>query len=386
MPVRVPEYPVILRAPSSRLWALAWACVFFALFNGLIAFTFGRTGQFRRFHYHTSYEEIVSVVDAVRADPRRKIVFLGGSVMWGDSSPDPEDTIPAAFAGLLGDPDVAVYNLGFIAARPLDTYILALLLRDDRTVFVMDYNYSFGYAVDTGRLIREPETYVRMTQLYSSYAHRLYGDVPEMPVCFDAKGLPVMTLQHPVEKRLQNVFERFLPLLRYKDRVNDMLFGQHPALLLERVGFSLAKGGTVDVRTLLGAPEEIIDSAPWTPAKGPGEVFADEEFGDDALLNCITRAFGEYAKRTALPLIVYVTPNNPAIAGSHLTSPAHERNIRYLLSLFPAGHAHNLDDGTLDAALFTSSTHLTPAGTHVFAAKLLDALRVDLESFGFSVR
>ena len=376
-------YPSVRAVPPERLWSLLWAVFFLLLLNIGIALLFRDNEPFVRFRYHTSYQDVRSVLETIAQDPRRKVVFLGGSVMWGSSTEDPSRTIPAAFRRHL-PPDTAVYNLGMIGGRPLDSFLLAFLLQGKVDLFVLDYNYQFGAPVARERLLREPSTYVRLQELYHAHAPPLFGAIPGLHTCMEQFDLPLPAAPSIGEPTLRRWMERVLPVLRYKDRINDALFGQHPLLFIEQAGLHAGDlaAGTLRLRDLFSVPEEQIDPTPWQP-KGTADEAAYREtveaevFSGTELLDCQSRAFAQYASKQQLPVVTYILPNNPAMFPGFKASPIHARNIDRLLTLFHGTSVHNLDTQTLPGSLFTDSTHLTPEGNERFARDLFETIRRD---------
>lgn len=380
------DYPSVPSVGSSRLPALAWAVMFFVLLNALIAAMFRPAEKFQRFSYHTSYEEIREVIDRMKQDPRKKIVFVGGSVMWGDATPDPMQTIPAEFQQLL-PPDVAAYNLGLIAGRPLDEFLLAYELRDVADLVIADYNYEFGLAITHERSL-ERSTYLRMQQLMTVHGHAFLEDVPETEECFAESGIvPPSTGGGWMEQFVQQFVSGIVPIVRMKDRVNDALFGQHPALLIERIGLGLSdlSRGAITLSDLVSAPEHRIDPEPWVSTGSTDEqAYIDqlttERYERDQLLLCMTRAFATYAAETDLPFVAYLTPLNPAMFPDLSSVPVHQQNLDVLGETFGSMQFETIDGSTLRPEHFADSTHLTPAGNQELARILFERLRPTIDA------
>ena len=387
-PVPPVDYPSIWQIPGRRLWAFAWAAFFLVVINLLVAWMERDRGDaFTRFHYHVSYEEVRDVLDRIIADPRRKVVFLGGSVLWGTATPDPARTVPGAFRALIPD-DVVVYNLGMIGARPLDVFLLAHQLRGHADAIIIDENYLFGESLTRERLLREPETYLRIRQLLYTHNGDFFAAVPEAHACFVRYEAPLPSALSFGEARLQALTERWIPLLHYKDRLNDRLFGQHPLLLADRF---LLDGGDVlrgkqSIALLLRPPEERMNIQPWKKTDPVDAAYVHRyehmRFTGREFLDCLSRALTTSAAVAHLPILLYVTPKNPGMFPHLQGTPVHAHNIRSLLSLFTGLRAVSLDDGSIPADHFADATHLTPEGNALLAHKILDAFRPDLRRFG----
>lgn len=375
------EYPEPFSVPLASWATIGWMAFFFMLINATVFLMFSETKKFERFHYHVSYEEIRTQIDAIKHDPRKKIVFIGGSVMWGASTPDALNTIPAEFQKLIPE-TMSVYNLGLIGVRPVDEYLLAWLLKDDADLIILDENYEFGFETPHERLLREPETYVRMQQLFNAEGPAFLDAMPEMQTCLEKNGLPLPKTKGTIETSLRKTMERGLPVLRYKDRINDVLFGRHPSLLVDDLltrASDIARG-TYDIRSVLRPPEARIDPAPWKPTHSESETSVREHFlrttfNADSLLLCLSASFGSQTDTLGVPTVVYLTPNNPGLFPGLHGSKIHNDNIELLTRMFGSKVFANMDDGSIDASLFADSTHLTPEGNAVLARKLWMVLK-----------
>lgn len=387
-------YPHSVDVPRNRIFSLAWAVLFFVIINVFIALHFSDHPSFRRFPYHATYEDVRGIFDIIRHDPRRKIVFLGGSVMWGASSGDPAFTIPAFFKEHL-PPDVSVYNLGLVAARPLDAMLIMFALRDSVDLFVQDYNYTFGSFQPRDLLLREPATYIHLSPLLSAHADGLFGSIPAMRACMQQFDLPLpATTSSAGEATLQSMLEHSVPIFHFKDRINERLFGEHPLLLIEKAGdvFGGHIGDLLDGSLRWSAlmvsmtPEaELVNTVPWQPTRTQKEgdfrrLFQSEVFTGRELLDCQTRAFAQFAASARLPLVSYITPNNPTMFPELAASPTHRRNLKLLESQFAGTTLYDLDDQTFPGQYFTDDTHLTPFGYKQLADLLFQHLRPVLQS------
>ncbi len=387
MPPDASDYPQVRSVPRNRLFAVAWAVFFLILINGIIWVWFHGRPLGQRLPQHTSSGDVEQLLTAIRNDPRRKVVFIGGSILWGATTPDTRDTIPAAFASLLPK-DVTVYNVGMIAARPLDEYLIAEQLQGHADLLILDYNYAFGFPIAPDRLLREPETYVRQSSLLQAHFHELLVAMPDISECFSRSGLSLPLSSSTIEQTLRSWYERNIPLFRYKDLLNSRLFGQHPTLLIQRTILALSSALTgrapfPSVHSLLLPPEEAIDPRPWNVHKTkPDASLEGQIFDSSGFLPCLDRSFSSFVVAEHLPVVLYIPPNNPGLFPGLHHSEEHRNNIAILQSRFPGLASINMDDGTLSDVYFTGSTHLTPAGNRLFAERLFQALIPDLKRAG----
>jgi hypothetical protein len=302
--------------------------------------------------------------------------------MWGVGSGDPSGTIPSAFKDLLNREDVPVYNLGIIGARPLDEFLLVYLLQGDANLIVTDYNYEFGLPLDPAHLLQDPGASVRLSQLFANEGPDFIAAVPGIADCMEQAGLTPPREAPTIEAYLRSWMEHAIPVLRYKDRINDRLFGQHPLLLIQRV-FLLASKALRDrdlsfttIRSLFLPPEERIETVAWEPGGPMGsEAIQTQAFDPQNLHTCVSRAWSMYASERHLGVVTYLTPNNPGMFPGLHHSALHRNNIAVLEQAFSGTPFINLDDAVLQPSSFTDSTHLTPEGARAFAKILQQYLR-----------
>lgn len=382
------DYPALQNVPPHRLWALFWAAVFFFLINLLVwaVFRSADTKPFLRLQLKPSYAEIVMITERIRRDPRPKIVFLGTSVIAGATAADPLDTVPAVYAELLSKEaghEVPVYNLGISGARPLDAYLLALILRDSTTLFIIDNNRQNSSVVSKQHLESGMSAYVRISQLYRDHATDLYRDIPATKECFIAYNIPLIDNVSFGNQGLLSYLSAYVPLLKYKDLTNIRLFGQHPIGVAEEALLALHSGNPLKELSMLFAPaEQKINDTPWTPAASQTPYVSEPAFDPNDINNCLIRAFSKYVVAAKLPVVEYLSPNNPGIVHQS-TNAMHRENNAMILSLFDGTHVLDFDDGSIPYGLFTDLQHFTVAGSHAFATLLFKSTHQDLVRSGF---
>lgn len=378
------DYPRIFAVNGSRLYALLWAAIFLILINVSVEYVFGKEVLPERFHYHAFYEEVTDAIEAVRTETRPTVVFVGGSVLWGAGSRDAGKSVPAEFARLAGS-GIAVYNLAMVAGRPIDAYLISYLLKDSADLIVADYNYEFGLPVTRNRLVSDRGTYVRMGQLYDTFGPEMFQEIPSMEACLTDRGLPIPQHDNRVEADVRSFYERNIPVFRHKDRINDVLFGQHPLSMIEFVPLRFAQrmraGETFSstfVAGLFKSPEGLIKEEPWKPGATPVHPkLPSVVFDANDLQSCLGRAWTAYATSSVRQFTMYLLPNNPAMYPTMHASDIHTRNVQHLRTVFNNVPFYNFDDGTMSPNSFTDSTHLTASGSAAFAQRLFNVLKAD---------
>jgi len=377
------EYPAVILQVRGKMWVIAWAIFFFLLINLVILATFyGREEQFVRFGYNPSYEEIQRVVDIIKNDDRKIIVFLGGSVMWGKGSADPEKTIPISFESNLSNENIAVYNLGINAARPLDFFVFTYLLKDHADIFVTELNYQFFSEFSPVRVRLDPTTYVRINQLFRTHATQMYDLSPELQSCISNANIPAGLPTPRIEQEIRNAVQSVVPIFMYKDRVNNMLFRQHPSLLLQRflIHMSRVLQGTMEFSfdAFLSPPDSVPQ---WEaePSKkyDRSDIFGYEPFNEYQINACILRALSSFTEREDLQFIYYVLPLDHSVLTKLVVHPQYKKNIDMILSLVGENDVYNFDAISFDEKYFIDRSHLTPEGNMEFGRLLFNTLKED---------
>jgi hypothetical protein len=386
------EYPEIQNVPTNRLFAFAWAGIFFVAINLVIWIVFAPIAErpFERFSFSIPYEQMDDVLRTIKADHRPKIIFLGSSVLLGTATPNPADTIPGVFRDLLMKKtgrEIAVYNLGYPWARPLDAAILIALFHDPTTFFIMDHNRGNSVPLADAQVRTSPETYIRLHQLLLDYSDELLAFAPEIRTCFKARDIPLPSMRVGGAVPWLRPVTRAIPLVRYKNLINMSLFGKHPLVLAQEFLLQISKVRRGDdIRSLLrifATPESVIDPSPWHPNDPRTAGFNSDEaaFRTSDMNNCIVEALGTAVERTNTRIVSYITPLNPSLVHQG-ESLLYQKNTSFLIRLFSKMHAINFDDGSIPTSMFADAIHLTPEGNHIFAARLLESISLDLRAAG----
>ena len=359
-----------------RLPSLLWGCIFFVLINIVVVFIMKYDKNVsNRLPYDPTYEDIHEMLIKIQNEKKPVIVIIGGSVVWGVGHKENE-TIAMNLQKRLGG-QVKVFNLGMIGARPLDEFLLAWLVRDTADLIITDYNYEFGGEISQERLWREKDTYLRHPQLLSIFAEEFFKDIPQIPTCFQQWKITIPQNMGVLERGAMNAFQATIPLIHYKHKINRIIFGQHPLLIVEKFHRNAGKilQGNVRVQDLL-QPAAQDKTTPWSP---PGtieeqelsEKYLKKTFASDTLITCQVKAFSEYMQEKKLHLFAYITPMNPAMFFNLHSSPVHKQNVNLFEKLFSPIPLINLDTGTFPSTAFTDATHLTATGALLVADALL---------------
>lgn len=364
------KYPRIFTISS--WWVVLYTVVFFTAINVVVAWVFKNNfAVAERLHSQASYQEIKEVITRINQDPRHKIVFLGGSVMWGGQGIDKaEDAIPLQFKKYVAD-GVAVYDLAYGAARPLDQFIILTQLKNV-DLFVTDVNSNFHVAAYNQGIKEDYSKYIRVQSLLNNNRDDLFAKSPAAAVCLKKMGIT------PVQDRTSVLADQ-LPLVHYKDEINYRLFGKHFALAAEY---------------LLNGLVNIFKTGPqgfeWSKVLAPtGEAFDPRENTTvfttmpealhPTLNSCIDQAFSEYVHRTKSPVLFYVSPHSPLMTKLQRQDPVYNQNVAFMSSLFEKNFFVNFDATTttppVPAEGFVDEVHLNAIGHTALVNQLVKIIK-----------
>lgn len=355
------------------LFILFWAFIFFIAINGAVFFYFQDrpTDDFKRLRYNTSNKEIYGMVDQIKKDEKKKIVFLGGSVLWGSTTKNPDDTIPAFFKKEVGD--VNVYNLALNAARPLDIFIINHLLKDEADLFVVDMNYHFFQEEFNKDLAKDHSKFIRVKSLLEDNYDSLKKTSPALLTCLGAHGVEKYYKPNP-ELVAQRIFN-FLPLVNFKDEVNLLLFKKHPTLIVQGlfnfIPEFVKKPQAETFSNIFKSQDELISEGQAEAVEK--QIYDDKLIGPEHINLCIGQEYARFIKENKIPAMVYLLPQNPDILGSYADSSVYEENNKMIIDAF-GGRIIDLHDA-LAGKNFTDTYHLNKEGNEAFAKLLNKRIR-----------
>lgn len=361
-------YPKIW--PLASWWIMAYAVIFFVLINGLVALAFRHSsGVKERFSSQASYQEIRTAIDAIDHDSHRKIVFLGGSAMWGGLGIARADqAMPLVMRQYLQS-DVHVYNLAYPSSRPLDA--LVILSQLDRVeLVVIDINAGFLTALYDEGVKEDYSKYIRVQNSLRAYRNHVFEKSPATQACLAAHGVfPTQDVIGPVVSHL--------PLVFYKDQINYQLFGKHFSLFTETLIAStldLAKGNTSGWSQLFAPPQEAVNEV-----VNHQVILSPPEQLRPTLNSCIAQALGTYVADNNVPAIFYISPHSPMMTSVQRQSPVYAANLRFLEGLFPENIVYDFDASStqaIPAIDFVDEVHFNAHGHEALAKVLSDKLKV----------
>lgn len=217
--------------PTSKnaLWSLAWALVFFVLINGVIWIAFDwkffEWVGFDRLLMHPSDNEILSVIDKIRTDDKKKrIVLLGDSIIWGVGINDPQETLTGHLSKSYADrEDIHMVNLSVPGNSFLDaaTTIRAAYNENDvYLVFVNPMLFDHYYAD------RDFEEVVRFKELVQRNLREMRGTFKQCCGLMIPENTPWIA-------RVDSVLFHIIPLYHNRDLITKSLIGLQPSIAVD---------------------------------------------------------------------------------------------------------------------------------------------------------
>ncbi len=376
-------YPSIPDRSTRSLWTMFWLLLWFALSQIALWLWFAAQPPAERLPYYTTIDDVTAMIERMERDPRPTVAFVGGSVVWGASTPEETQTIPAAFARQVPQ-NVGVYNFGLVGARPFDELLLLAAIRDAADMIIMDYNYVFGLPLSLEDMQADRGTYLRLKPLLDRYGDDLFRLAPATESCLQTYDIAQPAAQHSFEAILQTFLERWLPIFRYRSRIHAALIGAHPTIAFEEIvlrGANVLSGQLSFAEMWRFAPP-VSDTGSWVPTDDAAEEeyvahLQTTAYPSDSFHACLlSAAFPDIL--STLPLFrSYLTPLNPRMFPEKHVHSVYTSNIAVLREEFQSVPLLILDDRLTSGEAFSDSTHLTPAGNESLAEVLYDAWRTD---------
>ncbi len=366
------------RFPPKRkvdLTVFFWAVFFLFIINIYINYKFSRKNievVSPRLRYNPSSVEIYRTINNIKNDQKKKIVFLGGSALWGSTLKNYQDTIPFLFSKKFDSKEWSVYNLGINAARPLDMLLITKELEGEVDIIIADFNYQFFQSMYDINAPTDPSAFIRIKSLVED-AYISSGSIDiEVDTCLKENNLDHFFKDNP-EKQLERFFTKFIPVLYYKDDINYFLFKKHLSQFIQNF-FSyildLPKRNHNYFFDLFKSGEEL--------SKDEKLVFQEHQIYDVGLLNdkginfCFTKAYATLIRNSKTPTFIYLLPQNPLILGSFTSSTTYLQNNKKIMDLF--GKQMFDLSSAVPADYFVDINHLNSFGTHYFTDLLYKKL------------
>lgn len=362
-------YPKINEVGHEKLNILWWCLVFFTLINFAIwaGFSDELVGpSYSRLSFNASANEIGGIINKIKKDKNKKIIFIGGSVLWGSTTQNQDQTIPA-FISKKFDGKVSVYNLALNAARPLDMFLISYLLRDVKdAVLIVDINYAF-YDQSAGG-----KDFIRVNSLLKENYLNIEQDAPGILSCLK-KNDQLEKFKPSLENKIELFLNKKIPLLHQKDRINLLLFNKHPSLIVQGLFnlVSVANGGTDKMESFKNIFRPMEGQVTEKSLKFDEQKIYHEGSIDEGQVNfCISKAFYGYIKDNKLPVYFYLLPQNNSILGDFADSEIYSKNNAKILSIF-RGDIKDFHDALRESD-FDDIYHLNESGNQKFSDVIYD--------------
>lgn len=301
-----------------------------------------------RLHSPVSFPEVQRVVRAIEHDERQTVVFLGASAMWGAVGiDDPQETIPWVVADAFDTEQVGVYNLSFPSARPLDVLLLMDQLQEVADLFVVDINIDY-LDPERGRNVRDDRTKYNRLQRQLTTRWASAQNIPGLDACLEAERISV-------QREIDIPAYQWIPMLRYKDEMNDQLFGQPYVLFIQSVldqVLSFFKPGAREGQS------DAVDV--WGYTVDPIEPTINSCFSK------VLAQAGQEHKKT----LFYLSPYAPVIAASEENSIVFQQNLREIEQLYAGAMVVATGTLQLPQEVFVDRIHVNAVG-HAAVAELL---------------
>jgi hypothetical protein len=363
------KYPSLY--PYKGVTILLSGCAFFFLINIIVYLVFHKSSLGRpRFFQPASYEEIDAKISQVERDQNKKIIFLGGSSVYGGNGiPTAAESIPLQFAQFVTS-GVSVYNFSFSAARPLDRFIIVTRLSGKADLFIDNVDASFLKADYSKGIQDDYSKYIRIQSLLIKNARELFDQSNYARECLaNYKVLPRPDYSFNLA--------RILPLLRYKSDVNYSLFGKHFSLFFDTIISGVleilkpASARTVVWKELFKSGEEGVDgiAATSTIAALPVERL------NPSINSCLTTAYSHYVSDKKLPFVFFVSPSNPIVVAKEKEFKYFEENKIFINNLFNGVKLFRFDDSVASSTDFVDQNHFTTTGAHKIAESIYMSVR-----------
>ncbi len=302
-------------------------------------------------------------VAQMRRDKAYKVVLIGDSTIVGSALLERSQTLPRYLEDdltrLLPGRDIHVWNLSLAGARSPDMLCLLRKALEGKPDFVVvEGNYYIAAMGVGGAPLAEPWL-----------AYNL-ADVPLAARPY----VPVRDAKKRMEDALTAFVEEKSRFIGMRQAINASLFGVQP-----RVPYSIANPllmAGVHAVKLTGRLRPQV----WSQ-RGPN--FAPDHFmrdyrNDFSTEDIYPRFYGDIAqelKRSGLPCMTYMTPQNPAVTNFNLDDSAYKTRRQKLAGCMTAEGIPNKDYSDLvPDPLFNDNDHMMAGGNR----RLADALAQDI--------
>lgn len=383
---------------TSKIRIAALVCIFFILANIIIAFGAGWYYRYHNKRVQFGYrlpnkfvlirKELPSVINYIENNRGRydvNVIMLGDSVSYGAGSGVKadenagkylEDQLKEALPGR----KVRVWNLAMPGSKPGDTYYLykrSLELNPD--LIIISFNYIF----------------YTPSNIKSSLAYNwIVPDIdPEGRYSSQVKDF----LCPGAENAIKLLAIRHIPIYRYRDLINGLVFKDQPAKSLQFAA-SLAVAGIERVMTKGGNNGKTVD------AKNPDTNTGNQWFNQDwsgrmqgmawmynitpidtekNVAYLFTREILDDIEAKGVPAVIFMAGQNHKLLAPLIDNEKYEANRQKLNLIFEGRDFSYIDfDNKIDDFYFVDNVHLTAEGNKLLALRLKDLALKELKDTG----
>lgn len=315
----------------------------------------------------------------------KNIILLGDSVAYGagnlvESDENVGQYLENDLAAALPGQKVKVWNLAIPGSKPGDTYFLykkALELKPD--LILINLNYIFYTPAN----------------VESPLAH--YWLAPD----FDPDGRygkPVEKLLYPdFEHRLKFLAYRYIPIYRYRDLVNALVFKDQPGGKFQAVVNSgIARLENLFSATPARAEDRENTDPPVQQTAGkknewfyqdwskrlPGMAWMYNNTSIDPKTNIaylFTREIAEDIEKNNIPAVIFMAGQNHKMLKPLIDNSKYRENNERINQLFAGQNFYLNFDNKIDDSVFVDNVHLTAAGNKILAERLTGTVLRELD-------
>lgn len=368
-------YPKIFKIKS---WCVViHTLLFFIAINVIVAYFFnGSIENELRFSSPASFQEMYTIINKIKHDKNKKVIFLGGSAMWGGRGiKEAKDSLPYQFKKFLKD-DIEIYDLAYPAARPLDQLLLFSQIKDSADLIIADINTVFLGDYYNEGVIEDYSKYIRTKELLSAYTNDIIKQSPKTMQCLYDRNIK-STQDYLVDATA------WLPLLHYKDQINRYLFGKQFSSL-----FANAINSVID---FLKFHKKIVWGSLLKPTVDVFDPQTNNQVSNEpikklqpTLNSCILGSFATLVDEMNAPVIFYISPHSTAITALQRKNPIYQENAQFVSRYIGKNILFNFDTEmtNLPPDVFVDEVHFNAKG-HTELASMLAKKIKDLSEYTF---
>ena len=343
-----------------RPWLFCLAFLALAELGARVYFDMGLRLQKERFdNYPTAATENAFVAQMQR-DKAYKVVMIGDSTIVGSALLERSQTIPRYLEddlrGLLPDREIHVWNFSLAGARSPDMLCLLRKALEGHPDFVIVESNYYLACMGVGEAPLAEQW----------LAHNL-KDVPVnvRPFVTPRDGKKQM------EDALTAFIEEHSRFIGMRQAINARMFGVQPRVPYPTPNPLLMIGVQAARRTGKLRPQVWSERGPnFAPAH-----YMKDYKNDFSAEDIYPRFYGDILdelKRSGLPSITYMTPQNPAVTSFNLDDAVYQERRRKLAGCMTAPGIPNRDYSALvPDPLFNDNDHMMPDGNRHLADALV---------------